>query len=60
MQQALRGRCHAMCTAVARVAAAVVRASSVVENVNSRLRNYFFNCGRPDRPGFVGALLQFF
>jgi hypothetical protein len=28
--------------AVARVAAGVVRASSVIENLNSRLRNYFF------------------
>ncbi len=58
MQQALRGRCHAMCTAVARVAAAVVRASSVVENVNSRLRNYFF-LQRQIGPDSL-ALLQFF
>jgi hypothetical protein len=40
------------------VAAAVVRASSVVENVNSRLRNYFF-LRRHLGPGYL-ALLQFF
>jgi hypothetical protein len=58
LQQALRGRCHAVCTAVAGVAAAVVRASSVVENVNSRLRNYFF-LRRQIGPESL-TLLQFF
>lgn len=42
LRQALRGRYHLVCEAVAAVAARVVRASSVVENLNSRLRNYFF------------------
>jgi hypothetical protein len=58
LRQALRGRCHAVCAAVTRVAAAVVRASSVVENVNSRLRNYFF-LRRQVGPESL-ALLQFF
>jgi hypothetical protein len=58
LRRALRGRCHAVCTAVARVSAAVVRASSVVENVNSRLRNYFF-LRRQIGPESL-TLLQFF
>jgi hypothetical protein len=37
----LRGRYHRVATAVAALAGRVVRASSVVENVNSRLRGYF-------------------
>jgi hypothetical protein len=41
LRQALRGRYHLVQEAVALVAAAVVRASSVVENVHSRLRSYF-------------------
>jgi len=40
------------------VAASVVRASSVVENVNSRLRNYFF-LRRQLGPDYL-VLLQFF
>jgi hypothetical protein len=44
--------------AVAAVAAGVVRASSVIENVNSRLRNYFF-LRRQLGPDYL-ALLQFF
>jgi hypothetical protein len=58
LRQALRGRCHAVSEAVATVAAGVVRASSVVENVNSRLRNYFF-LRRQLGPGYL-ALLHFF
>jgi hypothetical protein len=58
LRQALRGRCHAVSEAVAAVAALVVRASSVVENVNSRLRNYFF-LRRQLGPDYL-ALLQFF
>ena len=58
LQQALRGRCHAVREAVAALAAAVVRASSVVENVNSRLRSYFF-LRRQLGPDYL-ALLQFF
>jgi hypothetical protein len=58
LRQALRGRCHAVLEAVGAVAAAVVRASSVVENLNSRLRNYFF-LRRQLGPDYL-ALLQFF
>lgn len=58
LRQALRGRCHAVSEAVAAVAAQVVRASSVVENVNSRLRNYFFL--RRQLGADYLALLQFF
>jgi hypothetical protein len=42
LRQQLRGRFHALAEAVAAVARGTVRASSVVENLNSRLRNYFF------------------
>jgi len=42
LRQQLRGRFHAVSQAVAVVARSTVRASSVVENLNSRLRNYFF------------------
>jgi hypothetical protein len=41
-RQQLGGRYHGLNAAVAALAARVVRASSLVENVNSRLRNYFF------------------
>lgn len=58
LQQALRGRCHAVREAVRAVAASVVRASSVVENLNSRLRGYFF-LRRQLGPDYL-ALLQFF
>jgi hypothetical protein len=44
--------------AVAAVAAGVVRASSVIENLNSRLRNYFF-LRRQLGPDYL-VLLQFF
>ena len=42
LRQQLRGRFHDLSAAVAALARHTVRASSVVENVNSRLRNYFF------------------
>jgi hypothetical protein len=58
LRQALRDRYHLVSEAVALVAGAVVRASSVVENVNSRLRNYFF-LRRQVGPEAL-ALLQFF
>ena len=57
MQQ-LRGRYHALRVAVAQVARQVVRASSVAENLNSRLRCYFF-LRRELGPGYL-SLLQFF
>jgi hypothetical protein len=58
LRQALRGRCHAVREAVAAVARSVVRASSVVENLNSRLRSYFF-LRRQLGPDYL-TLLQFF
>jgi hypothetical protein len=42
LRATLRGRYHGVCTAVQDLAARVVRASSLVENLNSRLRTYFF------------------
>ena len=42
LQQQLRGRFHEVRKAVAHVARQTVRASSVIENLNSRLRCYFF------------------
>jgi hypothetical protein len=42
LRQQLRGRFYDLSEAVAAVARRTVRASSVVENLNSRLRNYFF------------------
>jgi hypothetical protein len=56
--RALGGRYHALREAVARLLGRVVRASSVVENVNSRLRNYFF-LRRQVGPDYL-KLLQFF
>jgi hypothetical protein len=41
-RQQLGGRYYALSAAVEEMADRVVRASSLVENVNSRLRNYFF------------------
>lgn len=38
----LGGRYHALSEAVTELAGGVVRASSLVENLNSRLRSYFF------------------
>jgi hypothetical protein len=58
LRQQLRGRFHALAEAVAAVARGTVRASSVVENLNSRLRNYFF-LRRHLGSGYL-QLLQFF
>jgi hypothetical protein len=54
----LRERYHALEQAVLAVAEKVVRASSIVENINSRLRNYFFL--RREIGGEYLELLQFF
>ena len=58
LRQQLRGRFYAVQAAVAVVAQGTVRASSVVENLNSRLRNYFF-LRRQLGPDYL-QLLQFF
>jgi hypothetical protein len=58
LRQQLRGRFYALQEAVAAVARRTVRASSVVENLNSRLRNYFF-LRRHLGPDYL-HLLQFF
>jgi hypothetical protein len=54
----LRGRFHAVQLAVAALAEETVRASSLVENLNSRLRSYFFL--RRHLGSDYLALLQFF
>jgi len=54
----LRGRFHEVRAAVAALADGTVRASSLVENLNSRLRNYFFL--RRHLGSDYLALLQFF
>lgn len=54
----LGGRYHPLREAVAALSRAVVRASSVVENLNSRQRNYFF-LRRAVGPEYL-SLLQFF
>ena len=54
----LGGRYHDLSGLVAVLRAGVVRASSVVENVNSRLRNYFFL--RKEVGGGYLELLRFF
>jgi hypothetical protein len=58
LRQQLRGRFYGVQAAVAAVARGTVRASSVVENLNSRLRNYFF-LRRQLGPDYL-QLLQFF
>jgi hypothetical protein len=58
LQERLRGRFHEVQAAVAELAARTVRASSLVENFNSRLRSYFF-LRRHLGPDYL-ALLQFF
>lgn len=58
LRRQLRGRFYALSEAVAAVASATVRASSVVENLNSRLRCYFF-LRRHLGAGYL-HLLQFF
>src|SRR5208337_3625114 len=42
LRETLRGRYHGVCADVQELSDRVVRASSLVENLNSRLRNYFF------------------
>ncbi len=54
----LRGRFHEACAAIDALAAGTVRASSLVENLNSRLRNYF-TLRRHLGSGYL-SLLQFF
>ena len=58
LRDQLRGRFYELREAVAAVAVGTVRASSVVENLNSRLRNYFF-LRRHLGPDYL-HLLQFF
>ena len=58
LRRQLGSRFHAVGEAVAEVARHTVRASSVIENLNSRLRNYFF-LRRHLGPEYL-ALLQFF
>lgn len=42
LRETLRGHYHGVCAAVRELSDRVVRASSLVENLNSRLRSYFF------------------
>jgi hypothetical protein len=58
LREVLRGRYHGVCADVEELSAGVVRASSLVENLNSRLRNYFF-LRRHLGEDYL-ALLQFF
>ena len=58
LRRQLGGRFHPLSKAVGEVARQTVRASSVIENLNSRLRNYFF-LRRHLGPDYL-ALLQFF
>jgi hypothetical protein len=58
LRNQLRGRFHAVQLAVAAVAEETVRASSLVESLNSRLRGYFFL--RRHLGSDYLALLQFF
>jgi hypothetical protein len=58
LRQQLRGRFYELSQAVTDLAHNTVRASSVVENFNSRLRNYFF-LRRSLGPDYLN-LLQFF
>ena len=58
LRQQLRGRFYELSEAVAAVARGTVRASSVVENLNRRLRNYCF-LRRHLGPDYL-HLLQFF
>ncbi len=58
LRKLLRDRFYPLSEAVAEVARQTVRASSVIENLNSRLRNYFF-LRRHLGPDYL-TLLQFF
>jgi hypothetical protein len=42
LRETLRGHFHGVCADMRELSARVVRASSLVENLNSRLRSYFF------------------
>jgi hypothetical protein len=58
LRMQLRGRYYGLNAAVEEMSSQVVRASSLVENVNSRLRNFFF-LRRQLGPEYL-ALLQFY
>jgi hypothetical protein len=58
LRQKLGGRFYELSQVVTKLAGSTVRASSVVENFNSRLRNYFF-LRRSLGPDYL-CLLQFF
>jgi hypothetical protein len=58
LRATLRGRYHGVCADVRELSDRVVRASSLVENLNSRLRAYFFL--RRQLGDDYLALLQFF
>jgi hypothetical protein len=58
LRETLRGRYHGVCAAVRELSDRVVRASSLVENLNSRLRSYFFL--RRQLGNDYLTLLQFF
>jgi hypothetical protein len=58
LRQRLGGRFYALAQAVRELSSQVVRASSIIENLNSRLRNYFF-LRRHVGAGYL-ELLQFF
>jgi hypothetical protein len=58
LRETLRGRYHGVCADVQELSDRVVRASSLVENLNSRLRSYFF-LRRQLGEDYL-ALLQFF
>jgi hypothetical protein len=58
LRKRLRGRFHELSLATAALASSTVRASSVVENFNSRLRSYFF-LRRQLGPDYL-YLLRFF
>jgi hypothetical protein len=58
LRQQLRDRYHPLQVALSQIMRNTIRASSVVENLNSRLRNYFF-LRRQLGPDYLN-LLQFF
>ena len=58
LRETLRGRYHGVCADVQELSDRVVRASSLVENLNSRLRTYFFL--RRQLGNDYLTLLQFF
>jgi hypothetical protein len=58
LREILRERYHGVCADVQQLSDRVVRASSLVENLNSRLRNYFFLWRQLGEDSLT--LLQFF